>query len=376
VAEGGAPSYDPAARFVDVFGLDPATHPSTRTLRDALERDTGGGIGGARKQLARAATAALLNAAHAGVAYPLEADVDTEVGPAIVRSVQAVWDSGDELAILGLAIDLTELNRVGCPLLPVASPIDLADLAAEAAALAALPSGTCDAPISPWAYADPDDVIDVWHLLEENPAYAIGGATYVNDDGVCPAHTAPSTVEGDCTTTEGWMYVGSRHSSASSSGSSNDDFVEYGIAYQDGAGTWLGLGSGSSFGVSDPPDLPGDPYRYTRTWLDYRFGFAHEGAYDTGEHGTWIRDGFLTTTEGQPTEGEIYLLADGVDALPAGDMCVTYALEPVAACALEPVGTFGVSGAQELVVTFDGSVACDGCGMLTADGVPVGEVCL
>ncbi|MDP2308503.1 MAG: hypothetical protein Q8P18_20960 [Pseudomonadota bacterium] len=29
-----------------------------------------------------------------------------------------------------------------------------------------------------------------------------------------------------------------------------------------------------------------------------------------------------------------------------------------------------------LTVTFDGDVACDGCGLLTVDGVDAGEVCL
>jgi hypothetical protein len=109
--EAGDPSYAPTDLFGDVFGVDYDV-----TLIDALQGGGGRGIEGAQKVLARSATAALLNAAHEGIGYPLSRYFETEAGEPILASVQDVWDSGDRDAILDLAVMFDELNNLGCPL--------------------------------------------------------------------------------------------------------------------------------------------------------------------------------------------------------------------------------------------------------------------
>ena len=98
-------SYSTGDLFGDVFGVDYDV-----SLLAALQGGGGGGIAGAHKILARAATAAALNAAHEGLGYPLRREAD------IFPAVQAVWDSGDRDAILDLASELDRLNNLGCPL--------------------------------------------------------------------------------------------------------------------------------------------------------------------------------------------------------------------------------------------------------------------
>lgn len=64
---------------------------------------------GAKRILLRAAAAALLNAAHPDVDYPLTtAQVTSRVNDAL--------GSGDRATMLAAAGDLQELNGAGCPL--------------------------------------------------------------------------------------------------------------------------------------------------------------------------------------------------------------------------------------------------------------------
>ena len=65
---------------------------------------------GAAKELARAATTAVLNSTHASVEYPL-----TRIQ--LITRVDAVLRGRDEAAILALARELDEDNAAGdCPL--------------------------------------------------------------------------------------------------------------------------------------------------------------------------------------------------------------------------------------------------------------------
>ncbi len=78
------------------------------TLLDALDGGGGPGIIGKQKILLRAAVAALLNASHPGVAYPLtEAEV--------IAMVNAALAAGTEGALTDLATELDDYNNLGCP---------------------------------------------------------------------------------------------------------------------------------------------------------------------------------------------------------------------------------------------------------------------
>lgn len=107
----GAVSYETTEIFGDIFGVDYDV-----TLLDALQGGGGNNLAGSKKILARAATAALLNAAHDGLGYPLSRYFATDDGDALFVAVQDVWDTGDRDAILDLAADLDAMNNLGCPL--------------------------------------------------------------------------------------------------------------------------------------------------------------------------------------------------------------------------------------------------------------------
>lgn len=109
--EEGDISYATDERFGDVFDVDYDV-----TLLDALQGGGGNGLAGAKRILARAATAAILNAAHEGLGYPLSRWNDTDEGPAIIASVQDAWDSGSRTELLDLAAYFDSLNNWGCPL--------------------------------------------------------------------------------------------------------------------------------------------------------------------------------------------------------------------------------------------------------------------
>jgi hypothetical protein len=98
--EPGVPSYPTDALFGEIFGVD----YGDVTLLEALQGGGGGGLAGAQKILARAATAAILNAASEDLGYPLRRAV-------IIPAVQAAWDDRGEA--LDLAKYLDGLNNLG-----------------------------------------------------------------------------------------------------------------------------------------------------------------------------------------------------------------------------------------------------------------------
>ena len=88
------------------------------TLHEALQGGGGSGADGAAKILARAATAAWLNAAHDDVGYPWR-----RVGPGeggrrgLVATVNAAYASGSRATMLDLATRLDNDNNLAeCPL--------------------------------------------------------------------------------------------------------------------------------------------------------------------------------------------------------------------------------------------------------------------
>jgi hypothetical protein len=87
------------------------------TFKDTLQGGGGPGVAGAELILARAATAAYLNAAHEGVGYPWRrAAPGLDGRPPLVDTVNAALASGDRATMLDLAAWLDADNNLGCPL--------------------------------------------------------------------------------------------------------------------------------------------------------------------------------------------------------------------------------------------------------------------
>lgn len=106
--------YSPDDLFGDVFGVE-----YDKEFIDALQGGGGKGIAGAQKILARAATAALLNAAHESLGYPLRRHPywsDGEHHDGIFIWVQDAWASGKRRKMLRLASWLDDINNMHCPL--------------------------------------------------------------------------------------------------------------------------------------------------------------------------------------------------------------------------------------------------------------------
>jgi hypothetical protein len=88
------------------------------TLLDALGLPGGSGLDGAARILARAATAAWLNAAHDDVGYPWRRVGEGEDGrPGLVSTVNAAFESNNRATMLALASWLDDDNNLAeCPL--------------------------------------------------------------------------------------------------------------------------------------------------------------------------------------------------------------------------------------------------------------------
>jgi hypothetical protein len=250
-------------------------------------------------------------------------------------------------------------------------------LATASAALVALPIGACGALVDPWLADGPSDPMRVWDLVLEDDWDDLKADLALHDDGTCPGRPDGWTTEGECTTSEGWVSAGTQTWSASSSGGSADDFVDWGLAHSDGEDTYQAVADGRSTRWVNRPVDANDVVTYGRSFEDFRVGRAHGGAEDVGTNGRLVREGQLATSvAGWPVTGEVYVLVDASDRVARGDLCAGFDLADVATCASEPVGTYRILGAEESVVTFDGDHVCDGCGLLTVGGRDAGEVCL
>ncbi len=102
-------------QWADGFAGAPAAVQAYRekTFIEALSLRGGRGLGGATEILLRAATAAYLNAAHEGVAYPYRRFGQ----PGELKAqVNAALASGSRQQMLDLAATLDAANNLGCPL--------------------------------------------------------------------------------------------------------------------------------------------------------------------------------------------------------------------------------------------------------------------
>lgn len=101
--------YSPGQTAGSVFSLGGFPSLASQTLLQTLQGGGGSGTTGAAKILLRAAVAALLNAAHAGVEYP-------RTTTAIIADVNAALASNNRNTMLALATALDDDNNLGCPL--------------------------------------------------------------------------------------------------------------------------------------------------------------------------------------------------------------------------------------------------------------------
>jgi hypothetical protein len=106
----------PSTKFGSLFGSARA-NVKDLTLAQALAGGGGTGADGAARILARAATAAWLNAAHEGLGYPWRRDSTGLDGrPALVKTVNEAFATGSRTVMLSLASRLDKDNNLGCPL--------------------------------------------------------------------------------------------------------------------------------------------------------------------------------------------------------------------------------------------------------------------
>jgi hypothetical protein len=97
--------YERTNTLVEVFG----EYALPGNLLQALSFRGGNSSDGAKQILLRAAVAAILNAGHPEINYPLEDTV-------IVNAVKQALQSGERVKMLDLAGDLDDENNLGCPL--------------------------------------------------------------------------------------------------------------------------------------------------------------------------------------------------------------------------------------------------------------------
>jgi hypothetical protein len=90
---------------------------SSTTLLAALDLPGGSGLKGAEGILLRSAVAALLNAAHPDINYPLTT-------PEVINQVNAALATDNRGATLALATTLDGYNNLGCPIDAHGNPIE------------------------------------------------------------------------------------------------------------------------------------------------------------------------------------------------------------------------------------------------------------
>jgi hypothetical protein len=116
--ENAARAIAPSTLITSVYaGAATRANLAGVTLLQGLQGGGGSGVNGAAVILARAASAAYLNAAHEGLGYPWRRNAAGLGGrPALVPIVNAAFRSGDRATMLALASRLDADNNLGCPL--------------------------------------------------------------------------------------------------------------------------------------------------------------------------------------------------------------------------------------------------------------------
>lgn len=105
--------YSPSDTLGSVFMLPASLQQYANvTLEQALSFRGGTGTDGAARILLRAATAAVLNAAHEGLGYPYRRGGTS----GILARVNAALAGEDRQQMLNLAAMLDAANNLGCPL--------------------------------------------------------------------------------------------------------------------------------------------------------------------------------------------------------------------------------------------------------------------
>ena len=207
---------------------------------------------------------------------------------------------------------------------------------------------------------EPGDALAVLAQILEFGGGTLGSGADLDS---CPCY--PQAVDWDCTTADGTAVVGWGSCSYGSGGAGGCTGHAFGEFRDDGDARYDILEDGSA----------GHGEAHSNSFVDYRRAIAHHGVHDEGFNGTSIRDGWLSTVNGWAVADAFYLMVIADDSLPTGDLCLDATLENVATCPDEPVGILRVVGAQEVTITYDGDVACDGCGSVAVDGVAAGEIC-
>lgn len=236
-------------------------------------------------------------------------------------------------------------------------------LADDAADLADLPAGTCRALLDPWTPREAADVLRIWSTLAAREWWTFT-EYFAPEPGSCPSAEDPAEADAwNCTTSTGWTVVGQYHWGTAPGGNSWNELSSWGVAHTDDTGAYRYLADGDLHTTT-----------ITSTMIGLRESIQRDGGFGTGRS-TRIRDGQIEQRDGWTVTAGAYVRIVEDDALPKGDLCVVSDLAAVDGCDLEPTGTFRLEGAEDVVATFDGDVACDGCGTVTAGGAPLGTIC-
>lgn len=102
-----ATGYSPSQLLSSVFSSTGLGSLGSSTLKQALDFKGGSTLEGKKQILLRAAVAALLNAAHPDVSYPLST-------AQVIAQVNAALEGNDATTIIDLASDLDTKNNAGC----------------------------------------------------------------------------------------------------------------------------------------------------------------------------------------------------------------------------------------------------------------------
>jgi hypothetical protein len=247
----------------------------------------------------------------------------------------------------------------------------VSSLAAKASAVAALSIGTCDALIDPWVLEHVDDVQQIWTLMAID-AKSDWNNAFFDADELCPCET-DGVREWDCVSDGGWVASGNRSIHAGSSMSYR--FRHWAASSPDGSYTYMADGANG---------YSGNQGGYGQWFQELRES-ATPGGLSAIAKGVRIRDGGYCQSAIEPAECQgryintsndgFYIRVVDDKAISPGDMCVRSNVQEVASCPDEGVGTFVVSGAQDVVVSYDGDIDCDGCGTVAVDGVVEGILC-
>jgi hypothetical protein len=241
-----------------------------------------------------------------------------------------------------------------------------APLAALAEDFAAVAVGSCDTLVDPWVWSADTDLGDLWalvtsHILRPTSFYI----------GICPCVLDEPW---DCLYGD-WTYAG-RYHAGGGGGLGYAELGAWGQANTATGSTYLADGletDGGGYAGWTGPVYESLRESYddgTSRWAFLRDGIARHSVESTTSSSGWEPSDWMETED-----PGLYLDIMAHDTLATGDLCIRTALEEVSGCPIEPSGTVEFVGAHDVLVTFDGDVACDGCGGVSVDGIGEGVAC-